>query len=90
MSYSSVKSLADAPTASLSVPSAMDSAPGAVAVVDLEVRLGAFVQWVLKKSCSGKYAPDASLKMMDRAWRAQKMLWRLRQQQVFASSNQQK
>ncbi|UBF29039.1 hypothetical protein K9N68_15070 [Kovacikia minuta CCNUW1] len=46
--------------------------------IDLETRLNQFIQTALKKSRSRDYCPYTSMKLLDKAWKAQKTLWRLR------------
>ncbi|WP_421655458.1 hypothetical protein [Leptothermofonsia sp. ETS-13] len=48
-------------------------------VIDLETKLNEFVQSALQKSCSGQYSIETSLGILDKAWKAQKFLWQLRQ-----------
>jgi hypothetical protein len=49
-------------------------------VIDLEARLNAFIRSALRKSRSGDYPSDVCMELLDKAWRAQKTVWRLRQQ----------
>lgn len=55
-------------------------------VVDLESELSAFVRWALRKSRSGEYSTDKSMKLLEKAWKAQKALWRLRKQELYVST----
>lgn len=43
-----------------------------------ELYLKAFVKSALQQSQAGKYSIDQNLHLLDRAWEAQKLLWRLR------------
>ncbi len=88
MSYSSVEFVVEPPEPTVSTCNCADALTQSEvtypsSVVDFELRLSRFVSWVLQKSCSGQYPPQEALKMLDRAWQAQKMLWRLRQEKVF-------
>jgi hypothetical protein len=55
-------------------------APESNSVIDLETRLNAFIRSALRKSRSGDYPSDVCMELLDKAWRAQKTVWRLRQQ----------
>lgn len=46
--------------------------------IDLQVRLTEFVQSALKQSRSGTLSPGASLEILDKAWKVQKLVWQLR------------
>ncbi|HEY9711780.1 MAG TPA: hypothetical protein V6D48_26465 [Oculatellaceae cyanobacterium] len=45
---------------------------------DLESSLKDFVDWSLEQSCSSHHL-QANLKLLNCAWKAQKLLWKLRQ-----------
>ncbi|MGA7937129.1 MAG: hypothetical protein WCA35_26495 [Kovacikia sp.] len=53
-------------------------------VIDLETRLNLFIRTALRKSRSGDYPSDICMQLLDRAWKAQKTLWRLRRQNLSA------
>lgn len=48
-------------------------------ISDRELRLQAFIQSAHEMSRSGQYPPELTLSLLDRAWKAQKLLWELRQ-----------
>lgn len=41
--------------------------------------LSEFVRWVLRITASGECSGDLAIALLDRAWTAQKLLWKLRQ-----------
>ncbi|UBF24306.1 hypothetical protein K9N68_21705 [Kovacikia minuta CCNUW1] len=45
-----------------------------------EANLSAFINWILRQSSTGQYSPDVAIRLLDRAWEAQKQLWQLRHQ----------
>jgi hypothetical protein len=53
---------------------------------DQEIRLRAFVQFTLRQTRTNCYSPDRAMQLLDRAWEAQKLLWRLRIQGCFEST----
>ncbi len=55
------------------------SAYQSASVIDLESKLEEFVQGTLQRSRSGHYSLETALEMLDKAWKAQKALWHLRQ-----------
>jgi hypothetical protein len=54
-------------------------------VLGQEAQLSAFVRWILTETCTNQHSPGEALKLLDQAWEAQKLLWRLRQQQPESS-----
>lgn len=44
----------------------------------LEVSLTQFVRWTLRVTASGECSGDIAVALLDQAWAAQKLLWRLR------------
>jgi hypothetical protein len=47
---------------------------------DLQIRLSRFIQYCLKQSCSTDCSTDEALQLLDKAWKAQKLLWQIRRQ----------
>ncbi|HEY9621289.1 MAG TPA: hypothetical protein V6C78_13015 [Crinalium sp.] len=45
---------------------------------DLEARLKRFIQWALQQSYLKHYSQDTLLQILDCAWEAQKLLWKIR------------
>ena len=56
-------------------------------VIDLEEGLTQFVRWSLKTSVSQHYSPHTSMELLERAWKAQKLLWKLRVQSCFVEDS---
>jgi hypothetical protein len=52
-------------------------------VINLEERLTQFVDAALKASYSQKYSPQSRMELLERAWKAQKLLWQLRAQRAL-------
>ena len=63
---------------------AMTSNPNTV--VDLESELSAYVRWALRKTSSGEYSSDKSMRLLEKAWKAQKALWQLRKQEFYTAT----
>lgn len=49
-----------------------------------ELRLSAFIRFTLQQACINKYSSDAVMQLLDRAWEAQKLLWKLRIQRSLS------
>ncbi|MBD1913360.1 MULTISPECIES: hypothetical protein [unclassified Leptolyngbya] len=45
-----------------------------------ELHLTAFVHGALQMTASGGYSGEAAMALLDQAWSAQKLLWKLREQ----------
>jgi hypothetical protein len=59
---------------------------GSNTVISLESELSAYIRWALRKSNSGEYSTHKAMKLLEKAWKAQKALWRLRKQELYAST----
>jgi hypothetical protein len=44
----------------------------------IENSLAQFIQWALRVTASGECSGDVAIALLDQAWAAQKLLWRLR------------
>lgn len=47
---------------------------------DIKPHLQVFIRWTLEEICACRYSPLEAMQLIDAAWKAQKLLWQLRQQ----------
>lgn len=46
---------------------------------NIEYQLSNFINWVFRVTASGEYSGEAAMELLDQAWMAQKLVWKLRE-----------